>query len=1285
MNDTFTIPEDSVLSGTVATNDTDIDSSPLSFSIISGVTNGIIVFNSNGSFTYTPAANYNGTDSFTYQVCDNGTPDLCDTATAWIIITPVNDAPVANDDYYTVSEGSTLSDSVGLNDTDVEGDTLAFSLVQDVSHGLLIINSEGAIQYTPDLYFSGLDSFVYAACDNGSPNLCDTAVVYITVTHVNHPPVAIGETVSLCSGDSVTIPVLANDMDPDGDSMTVTLTSIPLYGTATVLPDNSVYYIANPAISGVDTISYIVCDNYTTPACSPASGVITIYRRPDISFTTVNPSCAGNSNGTISSTVTGGALPLFYLWNTSAITPGLSALSAGIYTLTVLDAVGCSLSDSVTLTDPLLITLSSTHVDVLCKSDSTGSIDLSVNGGIPPYSFAWNTGDTTEDISTLPAGMYSVVVQDSNGCSNSDSVLINQPAFPISLTGTPGNTTASGFLNGTIITIASGGAIPYNYMWSNGSTTNNLNHLAPGTYSVTVTDGNGCSASRIFVVPLSDTLAITGVVSNVNCNGSLTGAIDITATGGYPPYTYSWNTGSTAEDISSTGPGIYTVTVTDSSGDTISGTYTITEPTLLSGTVTSVKDVTCHGGNDGSVDVTISGGILPYSFSWNTGDTTEDLVNIPAGNDALNVTDLNGCAVMLVAVVKEPPAGLAITVNLVTDVLCHGNSTGAIDISAGGGTPPYIFSWSNGATTEDLSGITSGNYTVTVSDSGGCGNILSVSVNQPSAALNATINTIQDVSCFGGTNGAIDISVIGGTSPYSFTWSNGSTTQDLSGLLTNSYNVSITDSVGCTSLLTAFVAQPPAPLNITVLNITDAKCFNSSDGAIDVNITGGTPSYSFNWSNGGTTEDLAAITSGNYTLTVTDAKGCVNSNSFQVQQPIQSLDLTGTEINPVSCYGQSNGGIYPVTSGGTSPYSYTWSSGQTTDTISDLSSGTYNLTVNDAHNCTLTQSFSVPQPPSGIQLTPTVVDVICTSNVNGAIYLSVSGGTSPYTYQWSNGAVTRNLTGISPGTYSVIVSDSLGCSINQSIAVNELTIITTLAMGPTTFCIGGNVTLQSPVFNGATYQWESDSSAMQGETNPNLLVNQSGNYRVVLTLPCGSFSSSAISVLVNPLPVVRATGGQFICRKTTAKLVATGGDNYVWSPAYGLSNSLISNPVAKPETSTVYRVMATDINECTASDSVKVDVCDPLLIPSGFSPNEDGVNDTYEIVGIDNYPGNSLHIYNRWGNLVYQKDDYDNSWDGRSNVSSFKFGDKLPDGTYYYVLDLDDGEGARTGYIILRR
>ena len=447
----------------------------------------------------------------------------------------------------------------------------------------------------------------------------------------------------------------------------------------------------------------------------------------DINSTSVK--CAGNNDGTIDLTVTGGTSPYTYNWsNGLPAIPNQTGLAPGTYSVTVTDSKACSkVINGIVIKEHPGMLLIIIKTDVKCNGGNDGSINLTVTGGTAPYTFNWS-GSTpdVEDPTGLTAGTYSVTFTDANGCTKTATATITEPPA-ILLTSTVVNVKCNGGNDGSINLTVTGGTAPYTFNWS-GSTPDveDPTGLTAGTYSVTVTDANGCTKTATAIILEANKLVISCASKMISCKGANDGSITVVLSGGTAPYSFNWDNAPDVQNPTNLAPGNYTVTVADANGCTIICTSFIMEPAEL--IVTGItKDVTCFGGKDGSIIVNVSGGTAPYSFDWNILADVKDQNGLMAGSYTLIVTDSKSCFVKLTFNIKEPTKIILTATQKATT--CKTSKDGSIDLTVSGGTAPYSYNWS-GTTpdVEDPSGLGTGNYTVTVTDSKGCTATLTIMV-----------------------------------------------------------------------------------------------------------------------------------------------------------------------------------------------------------------------------------------------------------------------------------------------------------------------------------------------------------------------------------------------------------------------------------------------------------------------------------------------------------------------------------------------------------------------------
>ncbi len=811
--------------------------------------------------------------------------------------------------------------------------------------------------------------------------------------------------------------------------------------------------------------------------------------------TQTNVSCFAANTGSATVSAIGGTGPYTYSWNTAPAQSGATAnsLPFGTWTCTVVDASGCSATQSVVITQPNVALGSSVsaQTNVLCSGGTTGSATIAVSGGTGPHTFNWNTTPVQSSATAtgLAAGTWICSVTDANGCSTTRNVTITQPSAQLSTSvSVQTNASCFGATNGSATISASGGTSPYNFSWNTTpvQTVANAINLGSGSWICSISDANGCTTSRTITITQPSAQLSTNVITQtqVSCFGASTGSATLSAQGGTAPYTYSWNTTPIQNGASASGlaAGIWTCTATDLNGCTNTRNVTITQPaTALATNLGSRTDVNCFGSNTGSATVVASGGTAPYSYNWNTtpAQTTANATSLTAGTWNCMVTDVSGCTTVQSVIIIQPTATIATTVDSRTHVTCSGASTGSATISATGGTAPYTFNWNttpvqNGPT---ATGLAAGTWTCSVIDFNGCSTTRNVTITQPAAVLNATVSAQNNVNCFGASTGGATVSASGGTAPYTFAWNtspaqNGATATSLPA---GTWTCTVLDNNGCTVTRTVTITQPAQALQSSLVSQTNVVCFGSTTGGATMSANGGNAPYTFSWNSAPIQTGSSAMNLGvgTWICTVSDVTGCTSTATVTITQPSTPLTLSGI-VTSATCGGAADGAVDGNVSGGTSPYTSSWTgpSGFTATgaDIDGLLAGVYMLVVTDAQGCSAIRNFDVSQPGlftiSGTTSDHNGYEVSCAGSNDGAVLQTVNGGTLPFTHAWSGPAGytanTMDITGVVPGTYTYVVTDDNGCSSSAEYELNAPPAIIAVPISPTV--VGGwNLTC-----NGAT-------------------------------------------------------------------------------------------------------------------------------------------------------------------------------------------------------------------------
>jgi len=488
------------------------------------------------------------------------------------------------------------------------------------------------------------------------------------------------------------------------------------------------YFAFRLAYAGTTTASSVTIDdvNYEdAPAPTLASSHTDIL-------------CNGDTIGTATVTATGGALPLTYSWSPSGGTAATATgLAAGTYTVTVTDALNRTATANVTIAEPDALDSNIVTTNITCNGANNGSVVLAPTGGVAPYTYLWDTGATTNSITNLPAGTYSVTITDANGCILTETATITDPAVLAIAGSSHTDVTWYGGNDGSATVSATGGIAPYTYLWSpSGGTNATATGLIAGNYTVTVTDVNGCTTTESFTIIQPIPLMVQSTSkNNIKCNGETNGTATIVAMGGNAPYTYLWSpSGATNATATGLAAGTHSVLVTDSTGNTITESFTITEPGAILTTVSQQSDVLCNGGNNGTATITVTGGTAPFTYTWSNGTVTTNATvsNLMAGNYTVQVTDANGCtATAPVSLTIGQPSALVLTTTGTTNISCYGLNDGSISIAVTGGVAPYAYLWSNGQSGSSINNLGKGTYAVTVTDANNCTQTQSFTITEP--------------------------------------------------------------------------------------------------------------------------------------------------------------------------------------------------------------------------------------------------------------------------------------------------------------------------------------------------------------------------------------------------------------------------------------------------------------------------------------------------------------------------------------------------------------------------
>lgn len=743
----------------------------------------------------------------------------------------------------------------------------------------------------------------------------------------------------------------------------------------------------------------------------------------------------GGNDGQATLITEGGTGKISFAWDNGEHTPLATQLSPGLHSVTVSDEKGCTTVVRVDVpeTIPTLdVTIDQSTIRQLCNGNLDVTLTAKPKGGKSPYTYTWasslGSGETARP--TKP-GLYTVTVTDKAGQTTSASADLK--AGPIlSVSASTSKPAMANVPDGAAVATAAGGQPPYTFAWSNGNTGAQANALRAGTYTVTVTDANTCTAETAVLIPETITaLAATlRQTTEIACYDGASARLEVNVQGGKEPYRYAWNSGGTDAAADNLKAGSYSVTVTDAAGNTKLVQMSVSQPKPIDLIVTAESAASTKG-SDGKASVKASGGSGKFSYSWDNGETTARAVKLSGGAHQVTVTDDKGCPQTAAITIPENILSLSVIIRQTAPVRCAGGSDAAAAAIPSGGKEPYTFQWSNGLRAPDIDRLGAGNYSVTVTDATGVTATTTVTIAGPDP-LTADVRIAAATSNTGAIGKAVVIAK-GGTGKYSYTWEDGKVSDKEIELPGGSHTVTVSDENGCTATASFFLENIPA-LNVSIAQSTAISCAGGKDATLQAVISGGKSPFTYAWSTGLKTEILAGVGPGTYSVTVTDGRSQSSAASFTVKAPAAltvAIDI-GESINARERKAMA------IAKGGTGTYSFTWSSGETIETIAARGGENYSVTVTDQNGCTTTASAIMPKnaEPLTVKIVQTQ-PVKCADGSTASLKATISGGKAPYTCTWSGPSTGTGdvLSNVGRGNYSCTATDSQGEKTSASIDV----------------------------------------------------------------------------------------------------------------------------------------------------------------------------------------------------------------------------------------------------------
>lgn len=989
--------------------------------------------------------------------------------------------------------------------------------------------------------------------------------------------------------------------------------------------------------------------------------------------------------------------------------------------LTLILFAACLLSPTASRAQAIAV---GTVTNVHCHGDSTGSISYHISGGPAPVHYVWNTGDSGVSVGGCtytvhinnpggPLTNFQVrvdVVYHSGMTANFSNVVFTDSLsnpIPFWLQDFPTSTNATFWVR--VPSVPSGGSIIY-MSFCGSSATSAGNPATTFEFFDNFDAGSFSSWTQACVTPMAGSSCAASASNSVYYSPGYSAYLSANSTCFTSPYsgagsTISRNINPIVNDslVIDYNDRSATTLYGFCSGGTSSANSTFADNVSLGNGRTSSQGGSCstttaNWQNETSLPFAVSvgqttiklqtyGGDCDNSQGWFDNvrirkyrahpptvviDTTPQLLldHLAAGTYTITMTASNGNVTTTSFVVTQPTAVAPVPDS--ANVACYGDATGATWVASAGGTPPYSYAWSGGQTTDTVRNLPAGVYQITVTDSYGCRDSAAVQVAQPLAPLSATIDS-QNVSCFGQSTGQAWAIATGGTSGYTYSWSTTQTTDTISALAAGPYSMTVTDAAACTVSASVNITQPASAISLTASE-SDVPCHGDATGVAWGIASGGTPGYQYLWGTTQTTDTITNLIAGTYNVTATDALGCTATAAVTIAEPATPLSLT-TAADNITCKGFSDGKAWATPAGGTAGYTFAWSNSATTDTIRNLAAGPYTILATDAHGCTASGSVNILSSMDTVIIDTAGTDATC-GMANGSATLTPSGGTAPYAYNWSTGANTQSLTAVNGGTYQVTVTDAAGCSSARAVSLRQYPAVTGATSVQNDTCSQSVGTARLAVSTGTppyTYLWSTSATTIV------ISALRAGNYNATITDSIGC-TYTAVATVGNidivPQPTFGASDTP-ICGD--AVIVLNPGDfaSYRWQD-YSTASSY------RVTATGTYAVTVTNAEGCTATATIIVnDHCaSAMLLPTGFSPNNDGRNDVFHAVYTPDLKRFHLTIYNRWGEKIFETTDVTQGWDGTyRNVPQ-------PIGTYIWYADyaFDSGTSkSESGNITLLR
>lgn len=1013
------------------------------------------------------------------------------------------------------------------------------------------------------------DGNITAGATSLNPDVDAAGVYTLTVT----------DTLNGCSA-SAGVAVSANFTAPVADAIGGTFTcfdgSFQVLGVFDSLnvtfgwegPNGFVSSEQNPVVSQAGDYILTVTDTLNGCSATATATVEKIGTDPELTTAGGTITC---SEPTVQLTVEAQIGDIIWSWASedgfTSTEQNPTVTEPGIYTVLAIDTVfGCVALDTAFVEIDTLSPLAGAGqgLNFNCHISSATLNGTASQGA--DFTYLWTTpdgniaeGETTLNPLVDASGTYTLTVTYAgNGCTASSNVVISQTP-PVTADIVFENATCNGTATGSASVTAGGGTGDFTFAWSSGSTSETATGLVAGEYFVTVTDGDGCSATNSVSIAQPDVLTANATGAGQSLAGIDDGTAAANPSGGTQPFTYEWSNGETTQSLSGLAPGAYTVTVTDANGCTAVEVANVNEFPCVLYSVIVGENASCFGLADGSAVVTPENAIGPISFEWSNGDTLNVAGGLAAGQYFVTVTDSTNCKNIL-AVTIQQPAEITVAELYHVDVVCPGETSGFVIVGANGGVQPYQFSWSNGSFGPIANGLGAGDFTLTLTDATGCEQTFSTTISVTDSEAPALV--LQNVSVVLDENGEANVTAAqfdaGSSDNCGITdFSINTETFDCTHLGDQTVTVTATDLNGNQSsgMATVTITDDQAPVLTCPADLAVSACNTAVEFDLPVVLDNCSVDFS-------QLQQTAGLPSGSVfplgvsvqTFVYTDPAGNTGECTFEIVL-VEQLEVASA-FTPASCAGACDGTIDLAISNGLPPYSVTWSNGSTGTSLSGLCAGNYSATISDAGGCESVVTIEITEPAQLELAVLNLVNPICANDLTGEITTEVAGGTAPINLTWSNGTLGDMITGISAGTYELTATDANGCSQALAIEVNATDSeapVLTLQNATVSLGTNGTVTLDPASFDAGS----TDNCGIAGWTvSPSSFdCNLLGNQQVTLTASDANGNSASatasVTVVDNIAPILTCpaniTAG--FCNPTVAFVVPQVQDNCVVNTA----------------------------------------------------------------------------------------------------------------------------------------